>query len=587
MELEDFNWTQIITPINVRALRQLLIQSNYPLTETDFLIEGFTNGFDVGYAGPTDRQDESKNIPLKVGTQSEMWNKIMKEVQLNRMSGPYTRDKLPFKSYIQSPIGLVPKSGGKTRLIFHLSFDFEDTGNRSVNHHTPDHLCTVKYNDLDMAIKQCIQVVKETGLTQLFYSKSDCSSAFRLLPVKISQRCWLLMKMKHPVTKVIYFFIEKCLPFGASISCALFQRFSNCLHHLVDWKIVIVLQIPPAVTNYLDDFLFIAITAILCNGMMKIFLDICMVINCPINQDKTEWATQLIIFLGILLNGRTLTLSVPEDKKIKALHLVQQAITNKKATVKFIQKLTGSLNFLNRTITAGCTFTRGIYQKLKLTNAEGILLKQHHHVNLNKDFILDCKVWKNFLQTEDLRICRPFMDIFDKTGKMINFSSDAAKKVGLGMGAVLNNNWMFAQWSEKFIKQCDPSIEFLELFALTAGILTWSNYKELPLRNDRVTVFCDNQAVVAMVNNLASSCYQCRKLIRLIALCSIKRNLKIYVRYIPSKQNWLSDAISRMDFLRFHALAPKGMKKMPDKVLPGLLPPEKIWNDDSDYLKLI
>ena len=304
-----------------------------------------------------------------------------------------------------------------------------------------------------------------------------------------------------------------------------------------------MLNIPPAVTNYLDDFLFIAITVVFCNGMMQIFLQICTEINCPINDDKTEWASSLMVSLGILLNGRNLTLSIPEEKKIKAVNLVRQALVNKKVTVKFIQKLTGSLNFLNRGIMTGRAFTRGMYQKLKLRNAAGEMLKQHHHVTLNKEFLLDCKVWLNFLSTTDLRICRPFLDITDQTGRLVNFSADAAKKAGLGMGAVYENHWMVATWSRNFIEKCDPSIEFLELFALTAGIITWSSYRELTLRNNWVTIFCDNQAVVAMVNNLASSCSQCRKLIRLLAFNSIKYNLKIFVRYISSKRNWLSDAI--------------------------------------------
>ena len=59
-----------------------------------------------------------------VGNETEMWNKIMKDVSAKRVAGPF--DKIPFTNFIQSPIGLVPKAGNKTRLIFHLSFNFED-----------------------------------------------------------------------------------------------------------------------------------------------------------------------------------------------------------------------------------------------------------------------------------------------------------------------------------------------------------------------------------------------------------------------------------------------------------------------------
>ena len=63
----------------------------------------------------------------------------------------------PFKvppyedDFIQSPIGSVPKSGRKTRLIFHLSYKSKN-GNESVNFWTPEEDCSVKYNDLDEAV---------------------------------------------------------------------------------------------------------------------------------------------------------------------------------------------------------------------------------------------------------------------------------------------------------------------------------------------------------------------------------------------------------------------------------------------------
>ena len=46
----------------------------------------------------------------------------MKEVKVGRYCRPF--EQIPYANYIQSPIGLVPKAGGKMRLIFHLSYDF-------------------------------------------------------------------------------------------------------------------------------------------------------------------------------------------------------------------------------------------------------------------------------------------------------------------------------------------------------------------------------------------------------------------------------------------------------------------------------
>ena len=79
-------------------------------------------------------------------------------MKLKRVAGPFKQ--IPFQNYIQSPIGLVPKAGGATRLIFHLSYDFKD-GLRSVNFHTPKELCSVKYKDLDFAVSTILQLCDE------------------------------------------------------------------------------------------------------------------------------------------------------------------------------------------------------------------------------------------------------------------------------------------------------------------------------------------------------------------------------------------------------------------------------------------
>ena len=121
----SFDLDNLETPLDVDRYEELLLLSKYDKKETQFLVNGFRHGFDIGYNGPTIRQSESRNIPFTVGNEIEMWNKIMKEVKMKRVAGPF--EKIPFDNYIQSPIGLVPKARNKTRLIFHLSYNFKGT----------------------------------------------------------------------------------------------------------------------------------------------------------------------------------------------------------------------------------------------------------------------------------------------------------------------------------------------------------------------------------------------------------------------------------------------------------------------------
>ena len=89
----NYDLENIITPVKGHILTEKLKQAGYDEQEIDFLEDGFTNGFDIGYEGPTNRTSTSANIPLKVGNKTILWNKLMKEVKAKRVAGPY--DKIP------------------------------------------------------------------------------------------------------------------------------------------------------------------------------------------------------------------------------------------------------------------------------------------------------------------------------------------------------------------------------------------------------------------------------------------------------------------------------------------------------------
>ena len=135
---------EIVTPVKTEKLEEWLLKAQYNKEKTEFLVKGFKHGFDIGYQGPELRSSTAPNLdlPLSVGNPVQLWNKLIKEVKLGRVVGPF--DWVPYKHYIQSPIRLVPKSGSKekTQLIFHLLYDFDKARClRSVNYHTPQELC--------------------------------------------------------------------------------------------------------------------------------------------------------------------------------------------------------------------------------------------------------------------------------------------------------------------------------------------------------------------------------------------------------------------------------------------------------------
>ena len=312
----SLNLEDIVTPVQADILEQLLIQSNYDKRKTEFLIEGFRNGFSLKYEGNLKNCKRlAPNLKLRIGSKLELWNKVMNKVELGRYAGPF--DEPPFEYFVQSPIGLVPKDKGlKTRLIFHLSYP--KTGD-SVNSGVPYEECTVKYPDFDEAVRLCIK--EGAGCC---VGKSDMSSAFRHVPMAKDQWWLLVMKAMHPISGQWSYFVDKCLPFGSSISCAIFQAISNAIAWIVEFR-----SRKPNV-NYLDYYLFAAALKRLCDLQIKMFLQICAEIKFPVALEKTSWGNTVMTFLGMLLDTEKQVIGIPMDKLCKAANWVEYFLDKKK-----------------------------------------------------------------------------------------------------------------------------------------------------------------------------------------------------------------------------------------------------------------
>ena len=208
-------------------------------------------------------------------------------------------------------------------------------------------------------------------------------------------------------------------------------------------------------------------------------------------------------------------------------------------------------------------------------------LKSYHHIHLDDEFRNDCKMWLEFLDGEDIRpvVCRPWIDIsLGKTAAELQFFTDASGSLKHGgLGGVFEDSWIAEQWNKEFLRLKEPSIEYLELFALTAAVLTWRE----KLKNIRFTLFCDNQAVVNMINNISSSCKNCMVLIRKLVRVSLECNFRIFAKYIRTEDNGRADAFSRNQMSRFRNICARLQVKVKEKdIIPAeIWPVEKLWLD--------
>ena len=221
----------------------------------------------------------------------------------------------------------------------------------------------MQYPDFDDAVRLCLKAGKGCAA-----AKSDMSSAFRHFGIKKKHWKFLVMKAQHPITNKWYYFVDKCMPFGASISCSHFQRFSNAISHIVKYK-----NEGKDNINYLDDFFFAELLKACCNQQIRNFITICNRIKFPVAMEKTYWGCTRIEFLGLLIDTFLQIVCIPMDKLVKGHQVISNALKKRNITLSNLQKITGFLNFLGKAIVPGRAFTRRLYayekQSIKTTSS--------------------------------------------------------------------------------------------------------------------------------------------------------------------------------------------------------------------------
>ena len=214
----------------------------------------------------------------------------------------------------------------------------------------------------------------------------------------------------------------------------------------------------------------------------------------PIAPEKTHWASTIVEFLGMLIDSRRKIICIPLIKRVKALRLLENLLNSNKTTVLKLQQISGLLNFLCKGIFPGRAFVHRYYSKT-------IGKKQHHHVRVVGEMKADTVTWISFSHSQE-SVARPWVDFkLVNDAETIQFYSDASWVHNKGLGRFFNGSWCYAQWEEGFVEKYKPSIEYLELYALTVGVLLWFH----KLKDRRVRIHCDNLTICHVLNSNSSS----------------------------------------------------------------------------------
>ena len=526
------------SPIRLERLEAWLV--GYPNKQDgQLLLNGFKFGFQIPYEGPREHRFSKNHGSAKCNSKL-VEEIIMKEVAVGRVAGPFF--SMPIRNLMISPVGLVPKSTpGEMRLIFDLSFP----NGSSINEGIPREYASVSYTSFDAVVDM---VLKEGQGCSLI--KIDVKSAFRLLPIHPSDFSLLGMSVGEKI------FVDKCLPFGLSASCALFEKFSTFLEWCIKQAVGSDLLI-----HYLDDFCGCAKMEADAQSMLGTALKVFEDMGVPVAEEKVEGPDTTIKFLGLEVDTIAFEIRIPKDKLIEVQRALRAALGRKKLSLREIQSLVGRLNFCCKAIRPGRAFCR------RLIDATIGLKRPFHRTRVTEGMREDMLLWLEFLEQHNGVTIMSDMCWRDNHSLKLHVYTDAAG--GLGFGAFFQNKWAVGEWPAQ-VQEAElyKDITFKELFPIVLALSLWGS----ELANQRVIFHCDNMSVVCIINKQSAKSKPVMWLVRKLVHSCLFYNIVLKAKHIEGSRNDIADAISRFQFNRFRLLAPEAERE------PTPLP-ENIWTE--------
>src|SRR6185312_4388575 len=264
------------------------------------------------------------------------------------------------ETHVIHPMEVVPKSSGGFRLIVDC---------RLVNSFLPD----VQFRLENLAVVPSFVKIGD------FLFSTDLADAYYHIPIHESSRKYLCVRWRG----VTYRY--NVLPFGLNLAPWLFTKTLRPL-------ITFCRRLGVAVIAYLDDFLW-ADSEKSINALVDFARSILQMLGFDVSPTKSEWQpTEVLRFLGLLIDSRQFSFSVPPDRLQKIRSLIAQVCKRVQAKQKVsahdIARVCGHLLSIRLAVPPARIYTRALYEALNSANSWSAAL------NLSPQAINELQFWQ-------------------------------------------------------------------------------------------------------------------------------------------------------------------------------------------------
>jgi hypothetical protein len=283
------------------------------------------------------------------------------------------------------------------------------------------------------------------------------------------------------------------------------------------------------VVVYLDDFLIIESSLERCLVGQNVLIRLLHSLGFDIAWDKVEGQSQWLLFWGVEIDTVADELRLPEKKLVEFEKLVADMLQATRVSLKQLQVFAGKLNWASSVVRGGRIYLRRILDVMKP------LKGTRHKYRITVGMKQDLQWWRSFLQ------------VFNGK-RTISYSSPEPRYVFVdacetGGGCYCEGDWQYVVWRQDWPQLTNAHINVKEGAMVLVAAYKWGNLWS----NAEVVVRIDNYTAASAINKGTSRCVPLMDVVRALFWKSVWGNYKIHCWYLPGVENWLADAVSRLN----------------------------------------
>lgn len=517
----------IRTPLKWQAWH-LALSHALLLHEFSDVPTGIREGFRLGPSTTLQRTFIQPNHKSTFSNPTAVSAHIQSELLLQRYSGPFHPDRLqsligPFQT---SPLGVVPKSDGRFRIIQDMSFPRNASPVPSINSliNSDDFPCEWS------TFAQCYQIVARAppGSQAAVF---DVDSAYRNVPVYPGDQVFGCVQFQDLI------YVDHCLAFGCASSCGIFGRPADALVALYKAQSI------TDILKWVDDFVFFryptsSVLPYTYSYDASLIWSLADQLGWPWSLPKHQPFSPSFTYLGFSWSISAKTVQLPESKKSKYLLRLKTLLTSKSATLREAQKLLGTLNHCCLVIPEGPSHLTSLFTFTSAFKHSASPFIRH---NFSLTLLTDLMWWDSQLHLSFCGRAIKEPPALLATRVYVDASSS------WGIGILIDGHWDAFKFLPGAIAD-SRNIGWAEMVAveIAIGILV-----DMLPNGSHVRIHSDNQGVLAALKNQRSRGVPANESLQRQCRLLLNNDFWISGEYIPSAAN-LADSLSRGHLSQSH-----------------------------------